>query len=918
MRTRKQFRPQHIIWGFGVTCLLIAALLFANNAARAQEQPPTQPEGSPLHPVFPLLDGDGSHVLESGNPISTIQTCGQCHDAEFIASHSFHADVGLSQFGQPGAQSWDNSPGLFGKWDPLTYRVLSQAGDEVIDLTTPEWLMTLGLRHAGGGPATTSQGGLPLTDLAVKEGDPQTHIVDPETGELVTWDWAESGTVEMNCFLCHTAVPNNDARQEMLQTGRFEWANTATLFGSGIVEPTLEGWHYNAGAFDENGDLLPSVITVQDPTNENCGACHGTVHTDLQTPLTLAAANTLPIVQDWSTATTGQVMSGQKLLNSGLNLADKESLDRSWDIHTERVLECTDCHYALNNPVYYLEQGETQPEHLTFDPRRLDLGEYLYRPLHQFAKGQSAQSSVAPELDNTLRRCESCHSIEKSHNWLPYKEQHTQAVACESCHTPKLYAPAIESVDWTVLQADGSPLTSWRGIEGDIDEPNALITGYEPVLLPRQNPDGATPLAPYNLITAWYWVYGNLEQPVPLRDLQAVWLEGDDYAAEVLELFDGDGNGRLDTSELTIDTDAKETLIAARLAERGLENARIVGEIRPYSINHNSTTGDFATRDCSTCHSEESRITQTIALSGNTPGGATPTFVNSGGAHLRGDIVGGDGGAIFFQPTTASADEAVPAQYIFGHSSVYWIDWLGILMFVGVVLGVVAHGSLRVYYARQNPPAHTTTESVYMYGVYERLWHWVQTAVILGLLFTGLIIHKPDKLGMFSFSYMVQIHNILALILLVNAALSLFYHLASGEIRQYLPRPRGFIDQAIEQALFYMRGIFKGEAHPFAKTPSHKLNPLQQATYFGLLNVLLPLQILTGILMWGAQQWPEAAARTGGLPFLAPFHTLIAWALAAFVVMHVYLTTTGHTPTAAIKGMMLGYDEVEVSTNPTD
>jgi thiosulfate reductase cytochrome b subunit len=199
-----------------------------------------------------------------------------------------------------------------------------------------------------------------------------------------------------------------------------------------------------------------------------------------------------------------------------------------------------------------------------------------------------------------------------------------------------------------------------------------------------------------------------------------------------------------------------------------------------------------------------------------------------------------------------------------------------------------------------------------MYGVYERLWHWLQTLTILGLLFTGLVIHKPDTFGLFSFRYIVQVHNILAGILLVNAGLSLFYHLASGEIRQFIPRPAGFFDQAIEQSLYYLRGIFKGERHPFEKTPEKKLNPLQQSTYFAILNVLLPLQVLTGAMMWGAQRWPDLTARLGGLPFLAPSHTLIAWLFAAFIVLHVYLTTTGHTPFAGIQAMMAGWDELEV------
>jgi thiosulfate reductase cytochrome b subunit len=167
--------------------------------------------------------------------------------------------------------------------------------------------------------------------------------------------------------------------------------------------------------------------------------------------------------------------------------------------------------------------------------------------------------------------------------------------------------------------------------------------------------------------------------------------------------------------------------------------------------------------------------------------------------------------------------------------------------------------------------------------------------------------------GFLSFGGVVLVHNILAGILVVNAALALFYHLASGEIKQYIPRPAGFFSQAIEQAVYYTRGIFKGAAHPFSKTQERKLNPLQQVTYLGLLNVLLPMQIITGIVMWGAQRWPQLAQALGGLPFLGPVHTIIAWLLASFIVMHVYLTTTaGETPVSGIRSMVMGWEDVEV------
>jgi len=158
----------------------------------------------------------------------------------------------------------------------------------------------------------------------------------------------------------------------------------------------------------------------------------------------------------------------------------------------------------------------------------------------------------------------------------------------------------------------------------------------------------------------------------------------------------------------------------------------------------------------------------------------------------------------------------------------------------------------------------------------------------------------------------VSLHNILAALLVINAALSLFYHLATERIREFIPRPYGFFDDAIRQTKYYVAGIFKGEPHPFDKRPDDRLNPLQKLTYLGILNVLLPLQIVTGALMWGVQRWPEAAGALGGLPLLAPFHSLVAWLFASFILAHVYLTTTGATPLEAIRGMVTGYEEVEV------
>ncbi len=904
------FKPLIVLIG---AAILVVFLLFAGRRVAAQEEAPPEPAGSPMHPTFPLLDEEGVNVLQSGGPVSTMHTCGDCHDTAFIEEHSFHADVGLGDFAGGGAASdgrpWDLSPGLFGKWNPLTYRYLSPAGDERIDLTTAGWLQTLGARHVGGGPAAYSRDGRPLTDLAPTPGDPETSIVNPQTGELTSWDWEASGVVEMNCFLCHTPDPDNQARVDALQAGEFRWANTATLLNTGVVTRTATTWQWNEAAFTSGGELAANSLSIQDPTSENCGQCHGLVHVEAQTPLVMDACTP----EQWETITTGQIVSPQRIASSGLNLTDKAELARSWDVHAERVLNCTDCHVALNNPVYYRDLDGDQPEHLTFDPRRIDLGEYLYRPLHQFAKGQSAQGTLAPELDDTIRRCESCHSVEATHDWLPYKERHTTVLSCESCHVPKMYAPARQTMDWTVLRADGSPQTACRGLESGGEQfGTALISGYEPVLLPREDGDGQTSLAPHNLITSWYWVYGRPERPVPLRDLQAAWLDEEgNYPPQILSTFDADGDGRLGDAELVVDSQEKEALIASRLHSLGLENVHIAGEVQPYRISHNVTHGEWATKECRTCHSEQSRMTQPMLLSDHVPGDVMPTLIGDSATSLSGELYQTGAGALYYRPQTESDENAI-ALYLLGHNSVALIDWLGALLFLATFAGVIAHGGGRYIAARRRASQEPDLREVYMYSAYERLWHWLQTIVIFGLLFTGLIIHKPDTFGIFNFRYTVEVHNVLSAILLVNAALAAFYHLASGEIKQFLPRPHGFFDQAFTQARYYLRGIFRGDPHPFQKSRRRKLNPLQQLTYFGLLNVLLPLQIITGTLMWGTQRWPELAQALGGLPFLAPVHTLLAWLFASFIVMHVYLTTTGHTATANIRAMVMGWDEVEL------
>jgi thiosulfate reductase cytochrome b subunit len=860
-----------------------------------------------MHPTFPLLDEDGRNVLNSGAPLSTLQTCGNCHDADFISTHSFHSTLGFENMTSPGntasGRAWDTSAGPYGRWNPILYRYLSPAGDENIDLTTPDWIMQHAARFVGGGPAMIGRDGISHLTRQADRNDPDASIVDLNTRERKAWEWSKSGVIETNCFLCHIQAPNNDERISAITAGQFKWANTATLAGISVVGKASSSYRYKRSSFDNNGALLPKFAQMQDPTNDNCGQCHGLVQSDDDHPL----INKGCLPNQRLTETTGQIISPQRLSESGINLVDKQSLSRSWDVHAERVLNCTDCHYSINNPIYYREDEDSRPEHLIFSPRRLDIADYLKKPSHQLARGASSYDHLELDQKDQMRRCESCHDAKKSHDWLPYQERHMQAMTCESCHIPKLYAPTRRVMDWTVITPQGEPRTECRGLRGLHDDPATLVEGYEPVLLPRNELDGGVRLAPYNLITFWFWTHGEPERPVRLIDLKKAFFVDDQFKSEIVEKLDADNDGVLSTSELVLDSGEKVDFMRGQIENLGLSNAKIKSEIQPYAIHHNVARGDWVARDCESCHTQDSRLTKAFLLADIHLAAALPVLVTDANLSSGGKVIAKEG-KIYYQENIQQA-----GFYIIGRDKIAAVQIIGAASVLLVLIGILVHGGLRVLAARRRKAEHGATKTVYMYSFYQRLWHWLQAITIIGLIFTGLIIHAPNIFGLFSFGAAVYIHNALALVLLINAALAVFYHFASGQIRHYMIEPKGFFSQAMDQAAFYLKGIFENEKHPFEKNLEKKLNPLQKVTYVAILNVLLPLQIVTGILIWGAQHIPEFMDKLGGLGLLVPFHSLIAWFFAAFLIMHMYLTTTGHTPTSAVKAMVVGWEEIEAT-----
>jgi len=394
-------------------------------------------------------------------------------------------------------------------------------------------------------------------------------------------------TSQMDCFLCHIEKPNHTARHSAIAAGEARWSTTATLLGTGLVAQTAEGYRWNAERVGEDGETELALVPV---TEGNCGACHGLVHDGIN-PLVVNLGEN----RHWATEKTGQVFSPQRVRLAAMNLEGKDGLDLAWDVHAERLVSCGDCHYSRG-----------RPERLASD---------------------DTVAEVEPTT-GIRRRCGSCHAVADTHAWLPERERHFEAVACESCHVPELEMAAQQFVDATVMLPDGSPQVGYRGVvTGDVRSVvDAYIGGYRPLLRVGKSVEGRNQVLPYNLVTHWYWV-GNDGDAVSPALVREAWFDGPTYSPDIQMAFDTNRDGRLDSNELRLDNNAKVVLIKNRMKALGVKNPEVRGEIRAYHIHHNVRHGDLVNRRCEVCHTEDQGDLRYFDLATYVPGTVKPVLM---------------------------------------------------------------------------------------------------------------------------------------------------------------------------------------------------------------------------------------------------------------------------------------------------
>ncbi len=293
--------------------------------------------------------------------------------------------------------------------------------------------------------------------------------------------------------------------------------------------------------------------------------------------------------------------------------------------------------------------------------------------------------------------------------------------------------------------------------------------------------------------------------------------------------------------------------------------------------DHRIVPAAQATRDCMACHQEDAALVRKYL-----PPDDRSTWVTN---------------AVLFE------DAYVPGAV--RHRLVDRIlVWLAILALAGIAF----HTGLRILTGLGGKRVPSTVHKEYLYSGSIRLWHWSNAALFLLLALSGFRMHFGEQAGPWlSFETAFNVHNLAGAALVLVAIFFFVSNRITGNRRQYTrDHPAGFRGLLV-QARWYLFGIFKGEPHPYHASKETKFNPMQRVAYLSVMYLLYPLLVLTGVVLLFPGILPERLLGRPGTWWVAAAHYVLAACGTLFLIVHLYLGTTGDRLGYLLSGMITGW-----------
>ena len=204
-----------------------------------------------------------------------------------------------------------------------------------------------------------------------------------------------------------------------------------------------------------------------------------------------------------------------------------------------------------------------------------------------------------------------------------------------------------------------------------------------------------------------------------------------------------------------------------------------------------------------------------------------------------------------------------------------------------------------------------TDPRLYINPLPVRIWHWLHAMGFVALILTGIQIRYTNMFNVLTFETAIKTHNWVAFAVIANYFVWLGFYLFTDKITVYHPElnPKKFFEKAFAQMQFYSHGVFTGERPPHTVMPYDKFNPMQSITYQIVMLLVVPVQFITGIMMWDIKRFESWIAMVGGIQVVDTVHVLIFIFFISFTMVHAYMGALGTKPSSHFKEMFTGYEE---------
>ncbi len=198
---------------------------------------------------------------------------------------------------------------------------------------------------------------------------------------------------------------------------------------------------------------------------------------------------------------------------------------------------------------------------------------------------------------------------------------------------------------------------------------------------------------------------------------------------------------------------------------------------------------------------------------------------------------------------------------------------------------------------------------VHLHPLPLRIWHWANALMVILLIITGVELRIPGVAALPINSPALRVHRFLGWSMTFSYLFWFVYGLMSGNLSRHYVMRRGDLKGIFRQVKFYLFSIFRGEENPFRASLDERFNPLQKLAYGTVMCVLTPIIVVTGlffgdilffrkyILLWNAMKGVDA------------IHVMVAYMFVLYLIVHIYLATSGRKATSHIKAMIVGYEE---------